>query len=81
MIDNVKTTVVGTKMIVEVDCPGKGKVRQAGISIKLSETPGKIRNLGVSPGESTSEILTELGYSKEEIKELQETGVTGTGSS
>jgi len=27
-------------MIVEIDHPLKGKVRQAGISIKLSETPG-----------------------------------------
>jgi crotonobetainyl-CoA:carnitine CoA-transferase CaiB-like acyl-CoA transferase len=68
------------RMIVEVDSPGEGKIRQAGISIKLSETPGEIRNLGASPGESTVEILTELGYSQEEIKEMQEAEVIGTGS-
>ncbi len=68
------------RMVVEVDCPGQGKIRQAGISIKLSETPGEIRNLGASPGENTHEILSELGYSGEDIKKLQEAKVVGTGS-
>jgi crotonobetainyl-CoA:carnitine CoA-transferase CaiB-like acyl-CoA transferase len=68
------------QMVVAVDCPGEGRVRQAGISIKLSETPGKIRNLGASPGESTSEILTELGYSQQEIQRLQMESVVGRGS-
>jgi crotonobetainyl-CoA:carnitine CoA-transferase CaiB-like acyl-CoA transferase len=68
------------QMIVEVDCPGKGRIQQAGISIKLSETPGEIRNLGASPGENTHEILSELGYSQQEIKELLEAKVVGTGS-
>jgi crotonobetainyl-CoA:carnitine CoA-transferase CaiB-like acyl-CoA transferase len=57
------------QMIVEVDS-GKGKIRQAGISIKLSDTPGKIRNPGSSPGENTVEILTELGYDREKIQQL-----------
>jgi crotonobetainyl-CoA:carnitine CoA-transferase CaiB-like acyl-CoA transferase len=66
------------QMIVEVDHPGEGRIRQAGISIKLSETPGEIRNLGASPGESTIEILSELGYSLEDIKKLQEAKAVGT---
>lgn len=67
------------QMVVEVDYPGKGRIRQAGISIKLSETPGKIRNLGASPGENTSEILSELGYSQEEIQRLQMESAVGIG--
>ena len=65
------------QMIVEVDSPGKGKIRQAGISIKLSDTPGRIRNPGTSQGESTGEILSELGYSQKEIQMLQREGIAG----
>jgi crotonobetainyl-CoA:carnitine CoA-transferase CaiB-like acyl-CoA transferase len=67
------------QMVVEIDHPGEGRIRQAGISIKLSETPGKIRNLGASPGESTDEILSELGYSQEEIQRLLMESVVGKG--
>ncbi len=67
------------QMIMDLDHPGVGIIRQAGISIKLSETPGRIRNLGVKPGESTSEILAELGYRQEEIQKLLTEGVIGQG--
>ena len=65
------------RMILEVDGTGKEKIRQAGISIKLSDTPGRIRNTGSSPGENTSEILSELGYSKETIQQLIKEGIVG----
>jgi len=65
------------QMILEVDYPGKGKIRQAGISIKLSDTPGRIKNLGSSPGENTSEILSELGYSQEAIQQLLMESIVG----
>lgn len=65
------------RMIVEVDNPHEGKIRQAGISIKLSETPGSIRNPGSLPGEDTGEILRELGYSQDEIQRLIKEGIIG----
>jgi crotonobetainyl-CoA:carnitine CoA-transferase CaiB-like acyl-CoA transferase len=65
-------------MILEVDSPGGEKVRQPGISIKLSETPGKIRSHSVRPGENTHEILAELGYSRTEILEMEKEGIVGT---
>jgi crotonobetainyl-CoA:carnitine CoA-transferase CaiB-like acyl-CoA transferase len=65
------------QMIVELDHAGEGRIRQTGISIKLSETPGKIRNLGARPGESTDEILSELGYGHEVIKSLKEERIVG----
>jgi len=69
------------QMIVEIDHPVEGKIKQAGISIKLSETPGRIRRLGQALGENTEEVLREVGYSGEEIEKLRKEGVVGTGSS
>lgn len=65
-------------MIVEIDHPVEGKVKQAGISIKLSETPGVIRNPGTALQDHTVEILTELGYSPEDIRKLQKERAAGT---
>jgi len=54
----------------------KGKsVKVLGIPIKLSDTPGSIRTAPVSFGESSKNILEELGYAKGEIEELIEKGV------
>ena len=44
--------------------------------LKLSETPGAVRTPPVEFGESTSDILRELGYSEHEIKRFEEEGVT-----
>ncbi len=63
------------KMIVEVDQPGRGRLRQAGIMVKLSGTPGTISHLDPQPGESTDEILREAGYTEARIKELRDAGV------
>ncbi|UCG82137.1 MAG: CoA transferase, partial [Dehalococcoidia bacterium] len=49
--------VVHRRMVVEVDHPKLGKVRQAGIGVKFSETPGEIRNTAPIPGQQTEEIL------------------------
>lgn len=64
--------VLHRQVVTEVDHPKYGKVRQVGIVPKLSETPGRIRGLGVLPGEHTEQILLELGYSPEEIQRLRE---------
>jgi len=64
--------VLHRKMLVEFDHPKLGKVKQIGIPIKLSDTPGSVRTLGVPPGTNTDEIMKGLGYSQEEIKKLRE---------
>jgi crotonobetainyl-CoA:carnitine CoA-transferase CaiB-like acyl-CoA transferase len=66
------------KMIVELDHPTVGKVKQPGISVKLSETPGAIREFSPRPGQHTNEVLSELGYKKEEIQKLQGEGIVGS---
>jgi crotonobetainyl-CoA:carnitine CoA-transferase CaiB-like acyl-CoA transferase len=59
--------VLHREMVVEVEDPAEGKVRHVGIGIKLSETPGKIRKLAPRPGKDTKAILSELGFSEEEV--------------
>ena len=64
------------RMVVEIDSPTVGKVKQVGISVKLSETPGEIRTLAPVLGKHTEEVLLDLGYSRERIEELKKAGVT-----
>jgi len=66
--------VLHRKMVVEIDHPTLGKVKQVGISIKLSDTPGAIRSIAPRPGEHTDDILLNLGYTKEVIEALRKSG-------
>ncbi len=61
-------------MIVELESPGGEKVKQVGVSLKLSATPGSIRSLAPSLGEHTGEILESLGYTRETIERWQSQG-------
>jgi crotonobetainyl-CoA:carnitine CoA-transferase CaiB-like acyl-CoA transferase len=67
--------VLARQMATEIDDPRYGKVRQAGIAIKLSDTPGSIRRVGPTVGEHTAEVLTMLGYSSAEQARLRQAGV------
>jgi len=69
--------VLHRQMMVEVEHPLKGKIKQVGIAIKLSDTPGKIRSLAPFFGEHTDEVLLGLGYSAKEIEELRQAGIIG----
>ena len=66
--------VLHRKMVIEVEHPTEGKIKQVGIAIKLSDTPGKVRSLPPVLGEHTEEILTGLGYNKQRIDELRQKG-------
>ena len=60
------------QIVVEVDAPGGGKVKQIGIVPKLSETPGQIRHVSPYPGEHGEAILGELGFDAATIAAYQE---------
>jgi len=62
------------KMVVELDQPGAGSVRQLGVPVKLSRTPGAVRAPGPVLGEHTREVLVSLGYSEEDVAALEESG-------
>jgi len=58
-------------MVVGVDHPVKGRMKQVGIPMKLSETPGEIRRAASPIGQDTQDILQELGYTSEGINQLR----------
>jgi crotonobetainyl-CoA:carnitine CoA-transferase CaiB-like acyl-CoA transferase len=60
------------EMVVELDQPGvEGAVRQLGVPVKLSRTPGTHARLpGPALGEHTEEALLAAGYSSAEVAEL-----------
>lgn len=62
-------------MVVEVDHPEAGKVKQVGIGPKFSETPGAVRSPAPAPGTHTDEVLASIGYDAERIAALRERGV------
>ncbi|MGD0854761.1 MAG: CaiB/BaiF CoA-transferase family protein [Dehalococcoidia bacterium] len=65
------------KMIIEMEHPKLGKVKQPGIAIKLSETPGQVRTLAPYSGENTDEVMQALGYSKSDVESLRKANAIG----
>ena len=59
-------------MIVDVEHPTHGRVRQFGIAIKLSDTPGTVRTAAPLSGEHTEAILKDLGLGAADIAGLRE---------
>jgi alpha-methylacyl-CoA racemase len=66
--------VVARNMVVDVEDSRYGTVRQVGVAIKLSETPGSIRHVGPTVGEHTEAVLETLGYSAAERAQLRQAG-------
>jgi len=67
--------ILHRKMVVEVEYPGVGRIKQLGTPMKFSETPCEIRSPPPSFGEHTEEILKWLGYAETEILDMRQEGV------
>jgi crotonobetainyl-CoA:carnitine CoA-transferase CaiB-like acyl-CoA transferase len=67
------------EMVVEIDQPGAAEpVRQLGVPVKLSRTPGDPRRRPApSLGEDTDDLLREAGYDDDAIAALHESGAVG----
>ena len=66
--------VVARNMVVDIADSRYGTVRQAGVAIKLSETPGSVRHVGPAIGEHTEAVLETLGYSTAQRAQLRQAG-------
>ena len=67
--------VLARNMYQEMPHPTLGSIKQTGLPIKFSATPGGLDRHPPLLGEHNQEVLTSLGYSEEEIRGLQEGAV------
>jgi alpha-methylacyl-CoA racemase len=65
------------EMVVGWDQPAIGPVRQLGVPVKLSRTPGAVHGPAPALGEHTVEVLAAAGFSDEQIAALCESGAAG----
>jgi crotonobetainyl-CoA:carnitine CoA-transferase CaiB-like acyl-CoA transferase len=63
------------EMVVEMDHPSAGKIKQIGTPFKLATSKTKLTTPPPELSEHTEMVLSELGYSGAEIKALKEKGV------
>ncbi len=69
--------IVHREMVMELNHPVEGNVKQVGFHLKLEDTPAKFRTFAPLLGQHTIEVLAELGYPAEEIAELRRKDVIG----
>ena len=62
-------------MVLELDHPLEGKVRQLASPFRLSDTPPTFRSFAPLLGQHTVEVLQGLDYGGEDIRNLEENGV------
>ena len=58
--------------IINVDHTDWGKIKMTGFPWDFSDTPATCRTRAPTFGEHTDEILSGIGYSKEDINKLKE---------
>jgi crotonobetainyl-CoA:carnitine CoA-transferase CaiB-like acyl-CoA transferase len=63
------------EMVVEIPEKNGGVSRGIGIPIKMSDTPGSIRTPPPGFGENTAEVLRSFGYTDENIKQWESSGI------
>jgi alpha-methylacyl-CoA racemase len=61
-------------MVIELDQPGTDGVKQLGMPVKFSRTPGGPQGPGPVLGADTEDVLRDAGFSENEIAELIEAG-------
>src|SRR3954451_6940092 len=70
------------EMVVELDQPGAAEpVRQLGVPVKLSRTPGGVHAPAPGLGEHTREVVEALGYDVDEAAALEDEGAVAGPSS
>jgi crotonobetainyl-CoA:carnitine CoA-transferase CaiB-like acyl-CoA transferase len=67
--------VVATGMAATVHHETRGPIRVLAPTATLSRTPGRLDRSLVSVGQDTDDVLTELGFSQNEIADMRRDGV------
>jgi crotonobetainyl-CoA:carnitine CoA-transferase CaiB-like acyl-CoA transferase len=60
------------KWVVSYPHPHVGKLEQVGLLMDLSDTPGVVQGRPLIVGEHTQEILAGMGYTEEQMKQMEE---------
>ena len=69
--------VLENGIVVEVEHPAAGRLRQASPAAQFSGTPAAIARAAPGLGEHTAEVLAELGYTAAEMEALRAAGAFG----
>jgi crotonobetainyl-CoA:carnitine CoA-transferase CaiB-like acyl-CoA transferase len=67
--------VVQRRMVTEFTDEKKGKMRLLSSPLKMSDTPPDIRRAPAEFGEHTEEVLKEMGFKGEEVRQMKREGV------
>ncbi len=67
--------VLASELIMELDHPVAGRIRQTRPAARFSETTPELRIGAPSTGEHTSEVLASIGIDAEQIEQLRQDGV------
>ncbi len=65
---------IAREMVATVPHATLGQVQVTGVPVKLSETPGSIRTGPPTLGQHTAAILEELGYDRQAVRALADSG-------
>lgn len=64
-------------MSVELEHPKSGSIRNIGVPVKLSDTPGSVRTPAPILGQHSDEVLAHYGYADGDIAAFRDAGVLG----
>lgn len=64
-------------MAVELEHPKSGAIRNIGVPVKLSDTPGSVRTPAPLLGQHSDEVLAQFGYAATDITAFKNAGVLG----
>jgi crotonobetainyl-CoA:carnitine CoA-transferase CaiB-like acyl-CoA transferase len=76
VLDDPHLQAVG--MFPEIEHPTEGKLRHIKVPVKFTRTPGGLQRHAERLGGSSTAVLSELGYTPEQIADLAQRGVTLT---